>query len=984
MDYQDQDMEPRERTNYFKLVALLFDIACHVLYTYIREIILDSSPCFELFLNLKKEKHKLIHLYETAKCCECISEPIKGETLISRKQLLLLYKSDETKKNRNHRKFAGNKVAQICICKYTAIENIDVKILDITLAYYIINKCGKQELGVDNWTSQIREERNKIFHISDTQKMTDDIFKRKWEKINGSIMGIANLINRTFAEETEKQILQTKKLTVIPAYMDKYEKMCRDYWKNKCAEFERAQVEEFEKKAMAFNLQFSEDCRESMGSDCQKHTKQIQNLKTRIDNIDILIKVFGEDEYMKTSNNTGSVVEDCQRVHVPVFLQLDVPALWNRTNILEYLDELRLNRKSDMNIKIMAISPDDLNIYSKIAKTVLRQIDLLQDEVQMIMSGMLSRASIDTKQSAEVVVSLTVPDTTEKNSAMKSKDADETSDNPLSIVDDQTRSNTELDEVLPTSPVKEIVKKWNKRENISGGQSSISRRAPDEVNSAMKSEEVEKTVHNPLSIHDDQIRPKTKFDVLGENSEIDSEDEAEKPESRSAIHDSKTRTKTEFVESYSSMNSKTEEEQTHLSSLTDDQMTNNTEFDVNYSSKNRKSEEYQTYSSTFADSKIRTDTEFNEKHSSKSNEEEKEQTHLTEKANDRKTSNTGIHENYCSKSIESEREQTYLSAIGDDQMMPFTEFKEPYSLMRNKIADDHVTNTEFDAPLTLSQGLVLDGEPLQITATFLRTIEIYGNFIRRRMRTSGGFIIFHCAIIGKLIVFLEEHREKLIVHNKEGKYKKELKLPKNSWGISVINDTEFAIAVNIPQYRDNIEIINIKTGQVKNRFEISGDTTGMSYQDGLLFVVIEKKKVDVINLAGELIRSFPCPSEYVWCIATVKDRLFLTNPSKNELYCCDLYGQFIWTFTNDQMQLPRGITTDGNGNVYVTCQLSSNVIVVLPDGIHHIELLSWKNENMFGYAKGIYYDKLNDCLLVSNGVNNNAFLYDIKHSMKGQ
>lgn len=234
------DMAPPERTNYFKLVALLVDIACHVLYRYIRENILGTSISFELFLNQKQEKHKLVHMYETTKCCECTCtrEKTKGETLISRKQLLLLYKSDETQHIKKHRKYDCKKVTQICICKYTAVENIDVKILDITLAYYIINKCGKQELGVDNWTFQIREERNKIFHISDAQKMTDDKFKRKWEKLNGSIMGIANLINSTFAEETEKQILQTKKLTVIPSYMYKYEILCRDYWRNKCAEFE--------------------------------------------------------------------------------------------------------------------------------------------------------------------------------------------------------------------------------------------------------------------------------------------------------------------------------------------------------------------------------------------------------------------------------------------------------------------------------------------------------------------------------------------------------------------------------------------------------------------------------------------------------------------------------------------------------------------------------------------------------------------------
>ncbi|CAG2238284.1 unnamed protein product [Mytilus edulis] len=103
----------------------------------------------------------------------------------------------------------------------------------------------------------------------------------------------------------------------------------------------------------------------------------------------------------------------------------------------------------------MAISPDDLNIYSEIAKTVLGQIDLLQNEVQMIMSEMVARASIDTKQSAEVVVSLTVPDTT----------AD-------AIQFEKLKCVTYISS-------KEIVKEWNKRGHIHVSQSSIPRHTPD-------------------------------------------------------------------------------------------------------------------------------------------------------------------------------------------------------------------------------------------------------------------------------------------------------------------------------------------------------------------------------------------------------------------------------------------------------------------------------------------------------------------------
>ncbi|CAC5393353.1 unnamed protein product [Mytilus coruscus] len=175
------DMVPTAKTNYFKLVALIVDTACQVIWAYIRTKILGSSR-FESFLNLIKEKHKLIHLFETNECCECVSELIKGERLISRKQLLLLYQSFESKQIQNHTKYVGRKVVRVCICKYVAIQNIDVKIIDITLANYVIRKCGKQELGLDSWMTQIKEVRNEIFHISDIQEITDDKFGRKWKK----------------------------------------------------------------------------------------------------------------------------------------------------------------------------------------------------------------------------------------------------------------------------------------------------------------------------------------------------------------------------------------------------------------------------------------------------------------------------------------------------------------------------------------------------------------------------------------------------------------------------------------------------------------------------------------------------------------------------------------------------------------------------------------------------------------------------------
>lgn len=54
---------------------------------------------------------------------------------------------------------------------------------------------------------KIKDVRNEIFHLSDTQEITDDKFNRKWIQLQGSILGIAELIDSAYAVEIERKIL---------------------------------------------------------------------------------------------------------------------------------------------------------------------------------------------------------------------------------------------------------------------------------------------------------------------------------------------------------------------------------------------------------------------------------------------------------------------------------------------------------------------------------------------------------------------------------------------------------------------------------------------------------------------------------------------------------------------------------------------------------------------------------------------------------
>ncbi|CAG2207038.1 unnamed protein product [Mytilus edulis] len=512
-----------------------------------------GKDSFETFLN--KKKHTLVHLYETLPCCECIvSKKINGERLVSRKQFLVLYKSIDRNKVYYHNKYACRKLTQICTCNYSANDNVDVKVVDIILANYIIKRCGKREQGVDNWIEQIKDVRNKIFHLSDIQKITDHKFNRIWTQLEGSILGIANLMGSVYVDEIEKKILQTKEHIFISSYMLKYEKLCCDYWRNKCAEFERAQIQVFEKKTEALHMKDPKVFSKSMEKDCQKTMEEIQGTS----------QINSDDEH----------------------------------------------------------------------------------------------------------------------------------------------------------------------------------------------------------------------------------DQAEKADHPSAIHDCKTRT----------------------------------EFD------------------------------------------------------------------------ESVRFKSYF---------------------------------QFD----ISRRLRLQIEPIQNS------------------------LISDCVIKNDHLVFTDYFNNILHIYNINGSHYRTIRLSNHPKCIAVIKENDVAVSFN----RD-IEIIDINTEQVKNTIVTRGVTSGISYQNKLMYVVIGHRTIDVMKITGEIFRSIHCPFQSLHIgLSTDTDSLFLTDPLTLTVYCCDLYGSVRWKFSNVKMPMPTGVTTDDNGNVYIVCNKSNNVVVVSPDGKHHKELLTEKD----GLQKptGIYYDKSNDCLL---------------------
>ncbi|CAG2232331.1 unnamed protein product [Mytilus edulis] len=172
----------------------------------------------------------------------------------------------------------------------------------------------------------------------------------------------------------------------------------------------QAQNQVIEEKAAALHHTMPKLFSRSMEKECHQTMRKIQTLDSMVNKINVMVNIFGSEENVELFDDTELVMEDNKRILIPVFMQLDIPTSWDKTKVFEAIDEFRLTGTPDMNIRIKAISIDDLSMYAEIAKQVLGNVHELRSEINKLMSTMLSDAEIDTMENAELCVNLNVPD----------------------------------------------------------------------------------------------------------------------------------------------------------------------------------------------------------------------------------------------------------------------------------------------------------------------------------------------------------------------------------------------------------------------------------------------------------------------------------------------------------------------------------------------------------------------------------------------
>ena len=150
----------------------------------------------------------------------------------------------------------------------------------------------------------------------------------------------------------------------------------------------------------------------------------------------------------------------------------------------------------------------------------------------------------------------------------------------------------------------------------------------------------------------------------------------------------------------------------------------------------------------------------------------------------------------------------------------------------------------------------------------------------------------------------------------------------------------------------------------------------MAIRGGTIYYCAWEKGLKKINISDHSVSDIINSDMTSVCyVATSEDKLYYTNYSKHTVTCCDLHGTAQWEFNGEHvLQIPRGITVDNDGNLYVVGYKSNNVVVISPDGQSHRQLLSSKDGLVNPCV--LEYDKSTNRLLVVND-EGTAFLFDV-------
>ena len=203
------------------------------------------------------------------------------------------------------------------------------------------------------------------------------------------------------------------------------------------------------------------------------------------------------------------------------------------------------------------------------------------------------------------------------------------------------------------------------------------------------------------------------------------------------------------------------------------------------------------------------------------------------------------------------------------------------------------------------------------------------------------------------------------------------KVPLNSsFDVVCIDDNTAAVTTGKSSLAPGIHIVSRLT--ITKFVRLPGKPYGITYYDDSLICCVEMKNLHVLSCSDDfristIPNSITLSFSYVVAFA---EKVIYTNRTQNTIKCCLFNGIPVWQFRNEGiLEEPVGITVDGNGNLYVVGEGTSNTVVISADGQYQKQILT--SEDGLDKPSAVCFDEPKTQLLVANSEDGMAYLFSV-------
>ncbi|XP_071121612.1 uncharacterized protein [Mytilus edulis] len=240
-------------------------------------------------------------------------------------------------------------------------------------------------------------------------------------------------------------------------------------------------------------------------------------------------------------------------------------------------------------------------------------------------------------------------------------------------------------------------------------------------------------------------------------------------------------------------------------------------------------------------------------------------------------------------------------------------------------------------------------------------------------RTGMNILVSGCLILpsGNILIanFLRDNE--IIEYDGKGQYVRYVSCSGKPYYLTLIDPDRFAVTY---LGMSKIDIIHLRNTQV-HKITTKNECRGISYQDGLLFVVMAEIGIVLLDLSGKIIDTLAIDSQRVYTITTAHDRIYYTKEKENTINCMSLTGQEIWVHQNKSITWPRCISVADNKDLFIICYKSNNLSIINQNGQESKILL--KETGDWIKPRALYYSNDRKELLICSDEGWTATVYKV-------